>query len=239
MVGFDNVSIQSFITTMTVHDIKERLLSRSYLLFRLKRWRNLKHQRFVKDDTTIVIEGYPRSANSLMVDAFIIAQTGYVPIANHSHHWGQVKDGVKKGIPVVVTIRNPIDAAASLLVRRDEINAQTALSGYDVFHRKILPLKKQIQFVRFEDVIESPAQVVAQINERFSTCFEVPEDTVKDELRDKSLKESSMKDPEKGKFQVCYPNKEKAERVATVKEQLRIHPMASRVEELYRRCLGD
>jgi len=223
---------------MTTHDFKERLLSKSYFLFRLKRWRNLGRQRFVQDDTTIVIEGYPRSANSLMVDAFILAQGGYVPIANHSHHWGQVVDGVKKGVPVVVTIRNPIDAAASLLVRRTEINATTALSGYHTFHRNILPFKKQIHFVRFEDVIESPAQVVTQINEKFGSVFTVPEDTVKDALRDKALMESSIKDPERGKFQVCYPNKEKSERVAKVKEDLRLHPMASQAEEIYRRCLG-
>ena len=225
-------------STMTIHDIKERLLSRSYLMFRLKRLKRKRH-RFVKEDTKIVIEGYPRSANSLLVDCFIISQEYRVRVASHSHHWGQVIDGVRKGLPVVVTLRNPVDAATSLLLRRTEICDDTAMTGYEVFHRKILPYKDRILFVTFEEVTASPARVVEQINERFGTDYIIPADDLKEQLKEKSLRESAIVDPVHGMLQVCYPTEEKARQSGPVKERLRAHPLMPRLEELYRSCKGE
>jgi hypothetical protein len=222
---------------MIIHDIKERLLSNSYYLYKIKGFKR-KWRRFVNDDTGIVIEGYPRCANSLLVDSFIISQDYRVRVASHSHHWAQVIEGLKKNLPVVVTIRNPVDAAASLLLRRNEISDNTALHVYEVFHRMIIPHKDRILFVRFEDVIESPSRVITIINERFGTNYVIPSDVLKEELQKKSLIESAIADPVRGMLEVCYPNDEKKKKSIPIKERIRSHPMMPRLEVLYRECLN-
>jgi hypothetical protein len=222
---------------MIIHDIKERLLSNSYYLYKIKGFKR-KWRRFVNDDTGIVIEGYPRCANSLLVDSFIISQDYRVRVASHSHHWAQVIEGLKKNLPVVVTIRNPVDAAASLLLRRNEISDNTALHVYEVFHRMIIPHKDRILFVRFEDVIESPSRVITIINERFGTNYVIPSDVLKEELQKKSLIESAIVDPVRGMLEVCYPNDEKKKKSIPIKERIRSHPMMPRLEVLYRECLN-
>jgi hypothetical protein len=222
---------------MIIHDIKERLLSNSYYLYKIKGFKR-KWRRFVNDDTGIVIEGYPRCANSLLVDSFIISQDYRVRVASHSHHWAQVIEGLKKDLPVVVTIRKPVDAAASLLLRRSEISDNTALHVYEVFHRKILPHKDRILFVKFEDVIESPSRVIAIINERFGTNYIIPSDVLVEEFGAKSIRHEISVNPINGMLKVCYPNDEKKKKSMPIKERLRSHPMMPQLEALYRECLN-
>ena len=57
----------------------------------------------VKKDTEIVIEGYPRSANTFAVAAFLLAQGRPVKIAHHLQVPAQVIQGVQWNITTIVT----------------------------------------------------------------------------------------------------------------------------------------
>jgi len=125
----------------------------------------------VTKNTEIVIEGYPRSANTFAVAAFKFAQQRPVKIARHLHAPAQVIEGVKRGIPCIVLIRNPRDAVLSLLVRTPHISAEQALKDYIHFYRSVAPYRDKFVVGRFEEVTTNFGKIIRQVNARFGTNF--------------------------------------------------------------------
>jgi len=103
-------------------------------------------------DTEIVIEGFPRSANTFAVAAFTFAQGRPVKIARHLHASAQVIEAVRREIPCIVLIRKPRDAVLSLLVREPHILPEQAPKDYIRFYRSIAPYRGKFVVGRFEEV---------------------------------------------------------------------------------------
>ncbi len=145
--------------------------------FAFQRFRPSRRNLLVMKDTEIVIEGYPRSANTFAVAAFLLAQERPVKIAHHLHVPAQVIQAVRWSIPTVVLIRGPQDAVLSLMVREPRLSAEQALKDYIIFYRTISPYRSGFIVVPFDKAINSFGQVIAQINERFGTNFKPFEHT--------------------------------------------------------------
>lgn len=64
----------------------------------------------VRERAEIIIEGFPRSANTFSVLAFTLTLRRNVFVTSHFHAEAKVLQGVKFGIPVIVLIRHPVDA---------------------------------------------------------------------------------------------------------------------------------
>ncbi len=122
--------------------------------------------------TDIVIEGFPRSANSFAVAAFRLPQPTFVYIAHHHHVASQVLAGIKLGIPSLVLVRNPQDAILSLLIRHPEISARQALADYMHFHRPLVKHLSRFVCARFEEVVTDFGAVIRRVNERYGTSFQ-------------------------------------------------------------------
>ena len=67
-------------------------------------------------DTDIVVEGFPRSGNTFAVFALRDASDGRLSVASHVHHPSQVKLAVRKGLPTLLVIREPVACLASYLI---------------------------------------------------------------------------------------------------------------------------
>jgi len=89
--------------------------------------------------TEIVIEGFPRSANTYALAAFTCANGPRTVVASHLHAASSVAQGVRRGLPVIVVLRDPLDACASLL-QRQPVQASSALGAYVRFHERVRPL---------------------------------------------------------------------------------------------------
>src|SRR5215211_5981100 len=101
-----------------------------YGLYRLAR----KDQaRVVTPDTQLVIEGFPRSANTFARVAFNRAQSGRVRIAHGLHVPAQVIRASTWRIPTLILIRKPKDAVLSFAIR-DPISVDQALRYYITFY---------------------------------------------------------------------------------------------------------
>src|SRR5205814_3293356 len=62
----------------------------------------------IRDETEVVIEGFPRSGNTFAVAAFHYAQRPRdVKIAHHAHVPAQLLSAVRLGLPAVVLVRDP------------------------------------------------------------------------------------------------------------------------------------
>ena len=122
-------------------------------------------------DTEIVIEGFPRSANSFAVAAFARAQGRKPNIAHHVHAPAQVIAAVKAKVPAIVLIRNPEEAVLEYVIKKPAITIGQALRGYARFYSPLV--KHASGFVPgvFDEVTRDFGSVIRRVNERFGTSF--------------------------------------------------------------------
>jgi hypothetical protein len=138
-----------------------------YGLYRLAR----KDQgRVVTPDTQLVIEGFPRSANSFARVAFNRAQNERVRIANGLHVPAQVIRASRWRIPTLVLIRKPKDAVLSFAIR-DPISLDQALRYYLSFYETVEAYRDAYVLGLFEEVTEDFGRVIQRLNDRFATTF--------------------------------------------------------------------
>jgi hypothetical protein len=138
-----------------------------YGLYRLAR----KDQaRVVTPDTQLVIEGFPRSANTFARVAFNSAQGERARIAHGLHVPAQVIRAARWRIPTLVLIRKPKDAVLSFAIR-DPISVDQALRYYLSFYETVEEYRNAYVLGLFEEVIEDFGEVIRHINDRFGTIF--------------------------------------------------------------------
>src|SRR5918912_659425 len=138
-----------------------------YGLYRLAR---KDRARIVTPDTQLVIEGFPRSANTFARVAFNRAQSERVRIAHGLHVPAQVIRASRWRIPTLVLIRKPKDAVLSFAIR-DPISVDQALRYYLSFYETVEEYRDAYVLGLFEEVTEDFGEVIRRINEKFGTEF--------------------------------------------------------------------
>lgn len=119
----------------------------------------------------LCVEGYPRSGNSFLVAA-INRWNPELELAHHTHLASTAKLAVRNGVPTVIVIRDPQEAAASACVWDDCLWPDTALKAYIAFYAKLSSLREHFITATFEKCIRNPDKIIAQCNEKFGTAFE-------------------------------------------------------------------
>lgn len=131
----------------------------------------------VQPTTQLVIEGFPRSANTFAVWAFRQAQPDEVRLAHHLHYPAQVIRAAQWQIPTLVLIRNPQDAVLSLITRRPLLSVEQALRHYISFYKTAARHREAFVLGHFEEVIADYGAVIERVNEKFGTRFSIFEHT--------------------------------------------------------------
>lgn len=178
----------------------------------------------VDKKTEIVIEGFPRSANTFAVAAFLVAQQRSIRIAHHVHGPAQITLAQKYGIPAIVLIRNPLDAITSLLIRQPYVKVKYAFENYLRFYEALLPVRRDFVIASFEDVIADFGQIIHRVNRVFGVEFHVFQHS--DEILDRVyelVEEMDRRDTGLQKVSevtVARPSVEREKRKAVIREQL-------------------
>ena len=121
--------------------------------------------------TELVIEGFPRSANTFAMQALRLAQGREVRLAHHTHAAAQVLRAAELGVPVLLLCREPESATLSCLVRDPQISPRQFLRAYVRFHEAVWPVRAACVAATFEQVTSDLGAVVRRLNERFGTRF--------------------------------------------------------------------
>jgi hypothetical protein len=124
----------------------------------------------VRNGTEIIIEGFPRSANTFAVVAFEFAQEKDFHIAHHLHVEAQILRGVKLKLPVIVLIRHPVDAINSLMIMHP-YSVQQYAKRYVEFYTAVSLVRKCIVLAEFREVTDNFGKVINRVNARFSARF--------------------------------------------------------------------
>jgi hypothetical protein len=153
-----------------VRAIEERLGSYANeypAVFRFEKWLQIYAG---KHPSQLVIEGFPRSANTFARVAFNRAQSERVRIAHGLHVPAQVIRAATWRIPTLVLIRKPKDAVLSFAIR-DPISVDQALRYYISFYETVEEYRDAYVLGLFEEVTEDFGEVIRRINDRFGTTF--------------------------------------------------------------------
>ena len=142
-----------------------RTTGRGYALLQPKIRGNLVGAR-----TRLVLEGFPRSANTYALAAFRCANGSGPAVASHLHSAASVAEGLRRRLPVLVVIRDPVDACASL-IQRQQVTAHSALVAYVRFHLAVLGCLDSIVVSDFMTTTTSFGSAVRAINGRFGTSY--------------------------------------------------------------------
>jgi len=121
----------------------------------------------ISDRTELVIEGYPRSGNTFAVAALQFAQPRALNIARHTHSPAQVIEAARRRLPLLVLVREPRDAAVSLVIREPPLTLELALRRYIRFHRRIHPYRASYVVGTFDEVTTDYTPVLERLNSAF------------------------------------------------------------------------
>lgn len=137
--------------------------------------RLLGNGQLISDQTELVIEGFPRSANSFVEAAFKVAhRENELCIASHTHAAAQVIEATRRRLPSLVLYRQPDDAVASLLeMLPDYRSAATLYEDYAAFYNRVQPVLEDIELASFDLAVHDVSEVIHRVNHRFGTPFQV------------------------------------------------------------------
>jgi hypothetical protein len=130
------------------------------------------HNAVIAQDTKLLIEGFPRSANTFAVAAFKLVQSQDVKVAHHLHAAAHVIKAARRQIPALVLIRYPEEAVLSHVIYEGYITVRQGLREYVRFYECIRPYRRQFVVATFGEVINDFGAVIRKINRRFQTHFD-------------------------------------------------------------------
>jgi hypothetical protein len=134
-------------------------------------------QAVVSTDAKLVIEGFTRSGVTFAVIAFQVCQREPVRVAHTLHAPAHVAAAVRRGIPTLVTIRDPEAAVLSAIIREPYVTAEQGLRAWIRFYSRLLQYREGFVLGLFDDVVANYGGVVRAINDRFGTTFDEFEHT--------------------------------------------------------------
>lgn len=132
-------------------------------------------RRVVRRGDDIVIEGYPRSANTFATHAFILSQKRPMLIGNHFHSPAQLFLAKRYRIPAMLVLRAPLPAASSMVVYDPRMSLDEALQRYVRFHRPLIKISGSFIVAPFEEITTDFGKSIDRLNQRFGTKFSRPD----------------------------------------------------------------
>jgi hypothetical protein len=126
----------------------------------------------LRGDTQLLIEGFTRSAVTFATIAFQLAQPRPVRVAHTLHSVGHVVEAAGRGVPILVTIREPEEAVLSAVVREPYLTIDRVLAAYTRFYDGIQPVRDDVVIGKFDSIVHDFGSVISAINLRFGTSFE-------------------------------------------------------------------
>jgi hypothetical protein len=170
--------------------VTARSLIRAWLLdapfvSEVVRWLDPRLRRLGRVDrnTDVVIEGFPRSANSYARVAFLLANPD-LAVCSHTHSYRTVTRAVKLGIPAVVLIRDPMQVIASTLQYEPDVPPMRTIKQYRWFYKHVARVSPdRIVLADFDDLIRDVGSVIDTCNAVLGSAFTPYERTEENESR--------------------------------------------------------
>jgi hypothetical protein len=126
---------------------------------------------YLNDETRLVIDGYPRSANSYSWAAFTYSNGPDVQVAHHMHSSAAVSLAARRKIPTVLLVRHPLEAVVSQLFQYSGVSPRRALKRYARYYEHVEDVLDSVVVAPFDLAISDFGRILAAVNFRFGTAF--------------------------------------------------------------------
>jgi len=151
------------------HALRRWVSGYPWLYLPLARWKNA--HSVLGAHTELVLDGFTRSAGTFAAIAFQIAQNDHVRMAHHMHAAAPLIAAARRGVPTLITVREPEPTILSALMREPRVAPKQWLKTYAAFYERILPVRFDVVVAKFEEVTSDFGAVTRRLNERFATRF--------------------------------------------------------------------
>lgn len=178
-----------------------------------------------RSTTRLVLEGYPRSANTYALAAFQVANGASSEVSSHLHSARSLLWAVQHNIPAVALLRDPLNAIASQLCRYPTLSPRLAVREYVRFHATLLPVVDQLVVAPFEVVTRNFGAVIAEVNRRWGCGFVEYAFSQDNETRARALVEGWEREDNGGRsireHTVARPSRERTDVAESLKPTIR------------------
>jgi hypothetical protein len=135
----------------------------------------------LRPNTDLVIEGYPRSANSFLEAYIKVLSEDKLQLSHHSHSRSVVLRAVKIRKPVLVLVRHPVEAAVSYFEESGKLSSPwVLLREYVIFYKQLEHWADRVLFCSFETATRKPEVIIPAVNAKFGTDFSLRTQTPED-----------------------------------------------------------
>jgi hypothetical protein len=152
--------------------VRSFITSTEWLYFALKRWDERVNKLKISKDGDILIEGFPRSANTFGVVAVRHMQDREIKIGHHLHTIAHLKRAIRLHKPVLLLIREPEGTVSSMSMRFKLDDVEALLFRYIRFYEQSLDLAEHMVVAEFRDFTGDVATHIQRVNDRFKTSFQ-------------------------------------------------------------------
>ena len=118
--------------------------------------------------TDIVVEGYPRSGNTFAAAALRYIGGPDLTIASHVHTPSQVVLAVRRKVPVLLAIRQPIDCIASMIIAAPHVPIDLALREWTDHYGRLWTHREHLVIATFDQITQDFGSVIDRVNRRFA-----------------------------------------------------------------------
>jgi hypothetical protein len=153
--------------------LRRKIFGQPYFYYMYYKTRPKFSHRLVEQRTELVIEGFPRSANSYALHLFKSVNPSTV-VAHHMHSQAQILRAVALGVPCLVLIRKPREAVLSLLLRERDENPNQVVSRYIEFYESVAKVVDSVVLAEFTEVVNDFGAIVCDLNLKFGREFQIP-----------------------------------------------------------------
>lgn len=153
--------------------VSTRLLDSRLTAQAYQRLRPGYHELRITEHTELVIDGFPRSANTYAWLAMRHVSADGLNLAGHTHGAATVLRAAHMNLPCIVLIRSPDDAAASMAQMPTSPSLRAALGAYTRFYSKVAQVLDRVVVATFEETIHDFGDVIRRCNASFGTKFPI------------------------------------------------------------------
>jgi hypothetical protein len=119
--------------------------------------------------TDLLVEGYPRSANTYLLCALKWSDPKY-KYASHMHGCGSIKYAVNNGIPTVILIREPLRAVVSLAIRED-FRLDYCFEWYRKYYKYVAARRSSLVLADFSVVTADLERVYQELRSTYGLAL--------------------------------------------------------------------
>lgn len=192
---------------------------------------------FPSKKTQLHLTGFPRSANTFCMN-IVKATFPDLQISTHIHTISSLKLAIRYSVPTIIIVRDPTDACLSLNIKMGASNniLKKLLKDYINYHSFVLKKKHYFKVARFEEVTNSPENILVAVCETLS----IPKESIDlHKSTQAGVHSALVKETAKPTYGSSMPNEERKKIKSDMMAQLdpALIPLVERAQLIYRSLL--